>query len=348
VNRLADELSQARPGDRTDLLLVCQSGGHLLELIALHDVWSASTRLWVTLPTVDAKRLLKEEEVVWGHGPTPRNIANLFKNAALALQVVRAHRPRVVLTTGAGLAVPFAWVGRLFGASVVYVECGGRVSGLSLSCRLIAPVAERIYVQWPDQDGLVAKARYVGNIDVLGETLKFLPPAAPHPCPEVLVTTGAGEIPFERLVLAAGDLECKDSVLIQCGASNSRPGGVHCIDYLPFDELIGFMRGARVVVTHGGVGSITLALACGKHPIVMPRRGTSGEHVDDHQVAYANRLADLGLVSVVETPEALRAAVSEDHGATLPSERSGLDLVRELRDYVRISKARRPAPAASR
>ena len=72
-------------------------------------------------------------------------------------------RPAVVITTGAALSVPFAWVGRLFGARVVYIECSGRV-GISLSCRLIAPVAHRLYVQWPEVAPQVSKARYAGTI----------------------------------------------------------------------------------------------------------------------------------------------------------------------------------------
>ena len=42
-------------------------------------------------------------------------------------------------TTGAGVAVPFAWVARLRGATVVYVESLARIDGPSLSYRLIAP-----------------------------------------------------------------------------------------------------------------------------------------------------------------------------------------------------------------
>jgi hypothetical protein len=69
-----------------------------------------------------------------------------------------------VVTTGAGVAVPFAWFARLAGARVVYVESFTRIDSISLSCRLIRPVADRVYVQWPEAAGLVRGARYVGNV----------------------------------------------------------------------------------------------------------------------------------------------------------------------------------------
>ena len=60
-----------------------------------------------------------------------------------------------------------------------------------------------------------------------------------------------------------------------------------------------------------GIGSVLLALAHGKRPIVMARRQALGENVDDHQVAFARRLHEAGLVQAVENAEELARAVSE-------------------------------------
>jgi UDP-N-acetylglucosamine:LPS N-acetylglucosamine transferase len=147
-----------------DLLLVCSPGGHLLQLVSLRDAWSSHRRAWVTLDKSDARSLLEGERVVYAHGPTNRSVANLLRNLGLAWTVVRRLRPRVVLTTGAGVAVPFAWVARALGARVVYVESVTRIDEASLSCRLIRPVADRVYVQWPELAARLPGARYAGNL----------------------------------------------------------------------------------------------------------------------------------------------------------------------------------------
>ncbi len=149
---------------RADLLLVCSSGGHLLQLVALRESWQPFTRAWVTFDKSDARSLLEEERVIFAHGPTNRNIKNLFRNLLVAWRVVRDVRPKVMVTTGAGVAVPFAWVARLRGAKVVYVESLSRIEGPSLSYRLIAPVAERRYVQWPELARTLRGTRFVGNV----------------------------------------------------------------------------------------------------------------------------------------------------------------------------------------
>ena len=60
--------------------------------------------------------------------------------------------------------MPFAWIARLRGAKVVYVESLSRIEGPSLSYRLIAPVAERLYVQWPELAQALPRSRFVGNV----------------------------------------------------------------------------------------------------------------------------------------------------------------------------------------
>lgn len=153
-----------RPASQTDVLLVCSSGGHLLQLHALASAWTGQSRLWVTFDKSDARSLLAGEPIVFGRGPTNRSIRNLLANLVLAWRVVRRERPRVLLTTGAGLAVPFAWIARLFGARVIYVESLTRFQGPSLSCRLIAPVAHRLYVQWPELADRVRHGVFCGSV----------------------------------------------------------------------------------------------------------------------------------------------------------------------------------------
>ncbi len=122
----------ASAADGKPLLIVCSSGGHLLQMLELRDAWSGFERVWVTFDKSDARSLLREERVLHAHSPTNRNIPNLLRNLRLAARVLREERPAAILTTGAGVAVPFAWAGRLFGVPTVYVESVTRIEGLSL------------------------------------------------------------------------------------------------------------------------------------------------------------------------------------------------------------------------
>jgi len=160
-------MSQSDP--TPDLLLVCSSGGHLLQLIALREVWEDVSRLWVTFDKKDSRSLLAAEDVVYAYGPTNRNfrveaVKNLVRDTLLAWRVVRRARPAVMLTTGAAVAIPFAWIAKLHGARVVYIESLTRINDVSLTARFVGPIADRTYVQWPELCAELPNARYVGPV----------------------------------------------------------------------------------------------------------------------------------------------------------------------------------------
>jgi beta-1,4-N-acetylglucosaminyltransferase len=146
------------------LLLVCSCGGHLMQLLEMRDAWQPFDRVWVTFDKSDARSLLEGERVVHAYGPTNRSVRNLLRNLALARRVLKVVRPSAMVTTGAGVAVPFAWLAWLARVPVVYVESFTRIDALSLSGRMIRPVAERLYVQWPEASFAVRGARFAGNL----------------------------------------------------------------------------------------------------------------------------------------------------------------------------------------
>ena len=145
-------------------LFVASSGGHLFELLQLRDGWAREQRHWVTFDTPDARSLLSGEAVTFAAHPTNRNLPNLVRNFFLAIRLLRRKRPRAILTTGAGVAVPFCWLGRLRGSRIVYIESFARVDSPSLTGRLVHPVAHDFFVQWPEVCQFFPKAKYRGAL----------------------------------------------------------------------------------------------------------------------------------------------------------------------------------------
>lgn len=151
-------------GSRYRALLVCSSGGHLAQLLKLRPWWQGHERTWVCFDTPDALGALAGERVVRGHFPTTRNIPNLLRNLVLALGVLRAERPDVIVSDGAGLAVPFFWLGRLFGSRTVYLEVYDRVDSATMTGRLVDPVTDLFLVQWDQQLDSYPRAVVAGPV----------------------------------------------------------------------------------------------------------------------------------------------------------------------------------------
>ena len=134
-------------------------------MLCLREFWKDKERAWVCAPTGDAEYLLADEaEVHWASHPTVRNAPNLARNFALAWRILGKRRPDLVLTTGAGVAVPFLWVAWLRRIPTVYVESITRLNELSLAGRLVRPFASRMLVQWPELAARCPGVEYHGRI----------------------------------------------------------------------------------------------------------------------------------------------------------------------------------------
>jgi UDP-N-acetylglucosamine:LPS N-acetylglucosamine transferase len=144
--------------------LVATPGGHLMQLMSLQAAWRGFEPTWVTLSSADSMQFLNGETVVTAHGPTYRNVPNLLRNLVLAWRTIRATDPDVILSTGAGLAVPFFVVGKLLRRRLVYVESLTRVEGLALSGTLVYPIADAFFVQWAQAARGRARARFSGSV----------------------------------------------------------------------------------------------------------------------------------------------------------------------------------------
>lgn len=110
----------------------------------------------------------------------------------------------------------------------------------------------------------------------------------------IFVTVGTDHHPFDRLVKKIDSLkkECviEEKVFIQSGASSYKPRFCEFAEFLPFDQMMAKIDSAKIVITHGGPGSIMPVLYRGKTPIVVPRLKKFGEAIDDHQFKFVLRL----------------------------------------------------------
>jgi hypothetical protein len=159
----ADRATTTTGGSRHRLLLVASGGGHLGQFRPLAPWWSQHDRAWVTFD-VPSAGALAGERVIYAHHPTTRNIPNLVRNVLLAWRVLRTERPDVVVSTGAGVALPFFLVARLLGIPRVFIEVYDRIDSRSLSGRLCRPLSDLFLLQWERQRELYGGGTVIGGL----------------------------------------------------------------------------------------------------------------------------------------------------------------------------------------
>ncbi len=146
------------------ICLVGSSGGHLTHLYMLKPYWQEQERFWVTFPKDDAKSLLEGEKMYPCHFPTNRNLKNLIRNTFVAWKVLRKEKPDLIISTGAAVAVPFFYLGKLMGKKTAYVEVFDRIDKPTLTGKLVYPVTDLFVVQWEEMKQVYPKAVNLGSI----------------------------------------------------------------------------------------------------------------------------------------------------------------------------------------
>lgn len=108
----------------------------------------------------------------------------------------------------------------------------------------------------------------------------------------IFVTVGTHEQQFNRLIKYIDELNLEEEVFIQTGYSDYIPKNCKYSKMISASDMDKYCSEARIVITHGGPGSIMKPLLSGKKPIVVPRQFKHGEHINDHQVLFTTRLAE--------------------------------------------------------
>lgn len=214
------------------------------------------------------------------------------------------------------MGVPFCWVARLFGAESLFVDSFARTAGVSLSARLVRPVA-RVWVQWPESHARRPWTEHQGSVYTIRSEGGPIPGGAKETPrrPRVFVVLGMGHHHFPRLAAAALELADSCDLVIQSGSTpisipSEHAENVRALSFIEYDEVLAELREADAVIAHGGTGSIITALSAGHRPIVVARRAELGEHVDDHQGATVSALEGIGVIDVADDADSLRKRVS--------------------------------------
>jgi len=125
----------------------------------------------------------------------------------------------------------------------------------------------------------------------------------------IFITVGTEQFPFDRLIKIIDSKieksEIDNEVYGQIGNSKYIPKNFTYKHFISFDQMIQCIGKADIVISHAGIGSTLLCLNLGKIPILFPRRYDFKEHLDNHQMEFAEKIVKMNKVLVAFNKEEL-------------------------------------------
>ena len=130
----------------------------------------------------------------------------------------------------------------------------------------------------------------------------------------ILILLGTQDNSFHRLLEEVQKLINKnvitEKVIVQAGRTKYESKDMEIYSLMPEEKLAELMKKSDLVITHGGVGSIVMALKMGKKVIAVPRLSEFGEHINDHQIQIIDSFNSqeflIGITELKDLEEALK------------------------------------------
>jgi len=142
--------------------IVSSSGGHLTEVKTFERIYKKYNYYFVLNYQIELSADMISRTYFITH--SERDI-KFFLNLYEAFSILKKDIPNVILSTGAGPAVPFAIIGKLFfKCKIVFIETITAVEKPSLTGKIMYFLSDEFYYQWPTLQKYFPRGKYGGPL----------------------------------------------------------------------------------------------------------------------------------------------------------------------------------------
>ncbi len=156
-----------------DVMVILGQGGHTAQMLELVDMLGSIYDYSYLIARHDqiSEGQIRIAGSVFRTVIPRKSTSKIFETLKLSfccsIQEFKAllkARPKVIITAGAGIAVPISIFGRLLGVKIIFIESVSRVRALSTTGKIMYHIANLFFVQWEPLKEKYSKAIYAGRL----------------------------------------------------------------------------------------------------------------------------------------------------------------------------------------
>jgi beta-1,4-N-acetylglucosaminyltransferase len=156
-----------KKGMRKKVLFVSSAGGHFAQILEMNKLFDEFRYLLVT-EDIPATRFLENKYKIKytrpaGNGRNFEFWINFFINFCIAFKIIISFKPTTILTTGSHTAIPFCYIGKIFGAKIIYILSYSKIKSKQKAANIIYQIADIFIVQWKSAQKNYPKSKFLGG-----------------------------------------------------------------------------------------------------------------------------------------------------------------------------------------
>lgn len=158
-NMNSKKLNSLKP---IDIFIVSSCGGHLTEILSLKQSWDFLNPIYIINSKINLPKEIKNKSFFVKH--SERDLF-FFINILEAFLFFFKYKPKYIISTGAGIIVPFSIVGRyIFKVKIIYVESAASIFRPTLTGLIMKYLAHKFYIQSEHLKKYFPNAIYKGSV----------------------------------------------------------------------------------------------------------------------------------------------------------------------------------------
>lgn len=148
------------------ICLISSSGGHLEQIRQLSKIINNYDCFYVVTRTKATEAIKEKRYIVSDLVRTNKIILTLRLIWMMIEQllVFIKEKPDVIITTGAGVAIPMCIIGKIFRKKIIYIESFARINTPNKTGKIIYKFADLFIIQWEELRKYYPNAIYGGSI----------------------------------------------------------------------------------------------------------------------------------------------------------------------------------------
>ena len=150
------------------VMFVCNSGGHLTEMLKLDKVINNYNYLLITEKTILTEKYKDRYKIKFARYMSRKNIVTYFINGIInifiAIYNIIKFNPKIIISTGACIGAIYCFIGKILGKKIIYIESASRIDTLSGTGKVMYKIADKFYVQWEELEKKYDKSEFLGRL----------------------------------------------------------------------------------------------------------------------------------------------------------------------------------------
>jgi len=154
----------------------------------------------------------------------------------------------------------------------------------------------------------------------------------------IFVTVGTHNDQFNRLLQEMDNLIekgiIKEKVRMQIGYSTYLPKYAKWFRFKDPNEISNIIKKSRIIISHGGSGTLLKASRLNKIVIGVPRLKKFGEHTNDHQLQIVRQLEKKGRIFGVYDIKKLGETISKSKKRKIKKKKEKIIMIPIINEFL--------------